>query len=412
LNDLTDDQTQQVAKDISAQANTTNSTPNNPVPPTETPNNDTAVIETQTTQDLDLAKPAAAPADPVAPTVPVAEPEPDSIVRPNKDESLDALQAPLKSAQNKNVPDFAVELENKPAAQNDPRVESVQPAATEPETRDVADDNKINVAHYDVGPRYAGELKPDEEVEDIQPPATSSIADLPGTNLPLSKPVSADNSAIKYASVAVIILMVAFSAGFFGYKYSGNVLKGASVMADEETSTSESAVDKADATTATTDKTTTTPTVDAQVTANWPIYSNTKYKYSVRYPDTWFGQNTSKADADTVSFTSFKPETTGTGALSGFKVEIVFQASQGKTVDSWIEANNTITGSKPSKTSSITIDGQKAVSQTFDSPLENISTYLVRNDKIMIITYYAPTDKFTEGQANYQKILDNIKFTN
>lgn len=334
-----------------------------------------------------------------------------------KDESLDVIQTPLKAAQRKNGPDFAVELEDKEAKQPENAEPEDQPNLDTNKPQDLPEENndhEINVQHYNIGPRFAGELKPDEEVEDIKPPATSSIADLPGANLPLQKPTIPDNTAIKYASVAIIILLVGFTAGFFGYRFGGNLLKGATIMADEETT----AADTTNATVKATDKVETTstdtlkPTADSLLATNWPIYTNTKYKYSVRYPDTWFGQNTSKTDAETVAFTSFKPETSGNGILSGFKVEIVFQASQNKTLNNWIEANNTITGAKASKTSEMTIDGIKAVSQTFDSPLENISTYLVKDDKIMIITYYAPPDKFTEGQSNYQKILDNIKFTN
>jgi len=183
--------------------------------------------------------------------------------------------------------------------------------------------------------------------------------------------------------VAILFLGVGFGGGFYGYKYIPKLKNMLSTSAD--TSTPQAS---------TTDTSTSLKT-----------YTNAKYTYSIQYPASW-SVSPDDPQAKTIQFTSYKPDTSGAGA--GLKVEIVFQDSNGKTLKSWVEANNVTSGIVATPTA-ITVDGQQAYQQKVNSDTKNVSTYVMKNNRVMAISYYASNSEFATGETTYDQMLQSIK---
>ena len=66
-------------------------------------------------------------------------------------------------------------------------------------------------------------------------------------------------------------------------------------------------------------------------------------------------------------------------------------------------------GAKVADTKKTTVDTKEASQQTFSEPIKSIGTYLVHNDKVMIITYFAAENDFDKGIAFYEDIISSIK---
>ena len=198
-------------------------------------------------------------------------------------------------------------------------------------------------------------------------------------------------------SVAIAFLIIGFSGGFFGYKYVPKFKNLISSSAD-------------------TSETDNSSQIGSPISANsepgdisaWPIYSNTTYKYSIKYPDTWYNQGANDPTSKTVLFSSFKPDESSTN-ISGYKVEIVFQDSNGKTLKDWIDANNVVSGASAQTPEKIQVSNQDAYQQQINGTNKNITAYISRTDKIMIITYYGPENTFATGKALYDKMISSIK---
>ena len=202
-------------------------------------------------------------------------------------------------------------------------------------------------------------------------------------------------------TVAIGFLLVGFLGGFLGFRYVPkfkNLISGTA----ETNSNSETA--------AQINNPASTNSQPGEVDS-WPIYSNTKYLYSIKYPDTWYNQGANDPTSKTVLFSSYKPDEAGSSSLSGFKVEIVLQDSNGKTLKDWIDANNVTAGNSAQTPKKIQVGGQDAYQQPINGINKNITTYISRTDKIMVVTYYGPENKFDEGKVLYDKMLDSIKLT-
>ncbi len=247
-------------------------------------------------------------------------------------------------------------------------------------------------------PQIAVDLEDDKGEERVANPIDTGQHDM-DHSIPPVKQTSNIRGTMIVAAVAALFLGVGFFGGFFGYKYSPKLAKLFSSSADTTASTTNSSDSS-------TPKSTSSTPSDI---ASWPIYSNTKYLYSIKYPDTWYSQGTGDAQSKTVQFTSYKSDTTGTASTDGFKVEIVFQDSNGKQLKDWVTANNTAAGTTSATPQEIQVDGKVAYQQTNTAVTKSISTYISRTSQIMIVTYYGPEAKFDEGKALYDKIIGTIK---
>lgn len=217
-----------------------------------------------------------------------------------------------------------------------------------------------------------------------------------------------NRAAAILTTATVIVLALSFGGGYFLSKNWSNLRGGLSSSADEDESptfnfSSEENKD-------TLKDTASTDTLKSNQTI-WPTYTNTKYFYSIKYPDTWYSQGTNNAQSASVQFLSEKPSTEGQGNLTGFKVEVVAQETGGKTLKEWIIASNTLGGVTADELTPIKIDTADGLQQTVSTPTKAINTYLLVGDKVIIISYYASQDQFLSGQTYYSQILSNFKLT-
>jgi len=227
-------------------------------------------------------------------------------------------------------------------------------------------------------------------------------------NFPPRKPILTANhnqGVIVTTLAMILVLVLGFGAGFGSY----HLLQQQTASADREnspktkTATPAKTIDTETSTPVAT-KTTTGPT------ANWSNYANTKYQYSLKYPDTWFSQNTNTAEASTVQFTSFRPDQALSGELvSGAKIEISFQETNGKTLANWIEANNASMNAKTESATNLTVGGEPAAQQTIIMPIKSVATYLLWRDKMMVVSYYAAEKDFIANQTIYDNIVKSIQ---
>ena len=189
------------------------------------------------------------------------------------------------------------------------------------------------------------------------------------------------------AVFAILALFLGAGGGFLGFRYWDN-LKTSAVTESSPTSTTQSP------------STSTSP----NDTSSWPTYSHTKYKFSLKYPTSW-ASSTTDPQAETIVFAENQESLSE--SPSGFRVEIVFQNANGKTLKSWVEANSVTTNeTKPIK--EVTVSGVTAYQQEQTNIRPAITTYLERPDKIMIVTLTAPPPKIGEAGSWYNSIINSI----
>lgn len=202
-------------------------------------------------------------------------------------------------------------------------------------------------------------------------------------NAPVPPIKASGGPAATIVVLALLALIFGAGGGFFGYRYWDRLKTSAST---ENTPT----------------PSTETPSLD---TAVWQIYTSTKDNFSIKYPNGWLASSTDP-QAEKITFASNKASLEG--APTEYKVEVVFQDSQGKTLKDWVTANSVaIAETKSAK--EVTVDGQTAYQQELSKNGQQIATYISRPDKVMIVTYSAASDKFGEGGDWYNKIINSIK---
>jgi len=214
-------------------------------------------------------------------------------------------------------------------------------------------------------------------------------------------PIRANDSnraVVVTTTVAIAVILAGFGAGFGGYK----MLQNQTAAADTAATTEPPKTIQTEGSTSTSPETTKT-------NVSWNSYANTKYSYSLKYPDTWYGQGTDSATANTIQLTSFKPSTSSTGGISeGYKVEIVFQDTNAKTLKDWVDAHNASMSAKVTTSKDIFVGNKAALEQTLSEPIQSMATYVIHNDKVMIISYYAAEKDFEKGLTTYEDILLGI----
>lgn len=216
-----------------------------------------------------------------------------------------------------------------------------------------------------------------------------------GLQPPIKQPKPHSSVAL-ITTIAILFLGLGFGSGFFGYKYVPKFQNMFGASADTDKATTPTTIDST--------------TIDTNIdTATWKPYTNTKYKYSINYPGNWLSDSLTDKEIKTIQFTSYKQDTGSTSA-DGYKVEITFQDSNGKTLKDWVSANNTISGTSgaPSKT---TVNSKEAYQQELNGVSKSISTYVLQNNLVMIISYYASDAKFSTGKPYYDQMIESIKFS-
>jgi len=216
-------------------------------------------------------------------------------------------------------------------------------------------------------------------------PNLANIAETPSPGSAPKPPIKAPSSAAGTITVlAILALIVGGFGGFFGFRYFDRLKTTASTLTSSSPGINQ---------TATTEK--------------GKTYSSTKYGFSLEYPSAWFA-STSSNQADEITFASNQESLSI--EPTGYKVNIVFQDTNGKTLKDWVEANSAATGnSKPVK--SISIAEKTAYQQDLDRNGPGVTTYLELKDKIMIVTYTAPAEMISEGGDFYNQIINSIKLS-
>ena len=208
--------------------------------------------------------------------------------------------------------------------------------------------------------------------------------------------------------ISMIVLVLGLGSGFFGYKYYPDLLKNNAISADTISQDNPAQIAPLiEISPSISPSVSASPSASGDLTSNWTNYNNDKYKYIIKFPDTWFGQNTDNTQADTATFTSIKPSTTTTA--DGYKVEISFQNTNSKLLKDWIADDNTIGGYGTPNLTLLKIDGKDAYQQTITASTKQINTYVFQANKVMIISYYAPTKTFDTGKVIYQNMINSIK---
>lgn len=306
---------------------------------------------------------------------------------------------------------------------SDETLQSQAQGAVVGDTKPTSDpDSGIDVQHYDVatsghdvatsedGTNSSASGLDEPIIKQVHNYADADEQSQPNTQQnPPFKPIKIhdDNHAVGIATtIAIIVLSLGFGGGYFGYNLSSGFLKNQMVSADEETSTPTPTMSISPEASPSASPSPST-SVSANPSDEWSIYKNTKYNFSVKYPDTWFGQGTNNEQSASVQLTSFKPSTTGSEIQNGYKVEVMFQDAKGKLLKDWIEANSAVTGST-SKLAELKIDGKDAYQQVIDSVGKSVNTYVFQADKIMVISYYAGATDFEKGKTIYQNIIESI----
>lgn len=193
--------------------------------------------------------------------------------------------------------------------------------------------------------------------------------------------------------VALVIAFVGFGGGFAAYRYLPGLTQKAATTADVATMPTDTNIQPPKSSKA-------LPSDISQ----WPLYTNTKYLYSVSYPDTWYSQNANNPETDAVRFTNYNPEEKDEGS----KIEIVMQNSNDQDLKTWVEANNITTNTNSAALSTVKVGTKEGYQQKTGY---QIKTYLLQAGKVMTVTLTSTATELTDSTALYQKVLDSLKLT-
>lgn len=215
-------------------------------------------------------------------------------------------------------------------------------------------------------------------------PNLSNISGAPSAGAGPKPPIKAPVSAAGTITIlAILALIVGGFGGFYGFRYFDRLKTSASTLASSS------------------------PDINQTATTEEKTYSSAKYDFSLKYPSNWFA-STSDTQADEIIVASNQESLASDP--TGYKVNIVFQDPNGKTLKEWVDANKSATGNtKPLK--SITVDGKTAYQQDLDRNGPGVATYIELKDKIMVVTYTAPAEMVGEGGDSYNQIVNSIKLS-
>lgn len=241
--------------------------------------------------------------------------------------------------------------------------------------------------------------KPEEKIEISRSDTVSQPKDMPVATSPQSSmpphippsehaspvpmpPIKASKGpAASIIAMTIGALILGGAGGFFGFRYFDRLKTSASV----ETSPTSTEV----------------ANVDPQL---WPTYSSAKFSFSLKYPTGW-PISTEDPQAETIVIA--KNQASLESEPTSFKIEIVFQNSNGQTLKSWVEANSAASSEKQTA-KEISVDSQTVYQQTIENQGPKVATYIDRGEKIMIITYSAPEEIFGQGGDWYNKLINSI----
>lgn len=199
-------------------------------------------------------------------------------------------------------------------------------------------------------------------------------------------PIKAPNPNTGLAVGIVIALVIGSASGFFGFRYFEKSKTSASTQPETQATSKTSSSSNPDVST-------------------WKSYTSELYQFSVKYPSDWQVDSTDP-QAETLTIASDKSSLEE--ELTGYKIEIVAQDSNGKTLKSWVEANTAAIG-ETKKAKEITVSGQTAFQQEQSNNGAKVVTYLERPSKVISVTYSATQDKFGEGGDWYNNLINSIQ---
>ncbi len=380
-----------------------------------------------------VGEPANAPTPPPTPppASPLAPPSPPADLNPSPPPPISPPPPPPKAPANENIgvgtPNIGIEKDLKTEDHQEDSVDSskdkaedfslVDPPKTDkpelkaeekeepkPEIPDLSsgsnpstdpDTNRIEVeltAPTPIKVKHYNEKEAPPQTIPVPPkPATPSFNPPPATTPPPAPtpPVKAPiRTSATLTAMTIVALILGSLGGFFGYRY----VDKAKIFANTET-------------TPTPTQTATTNQTGSLDTSLWPIYTSNLYDFTLKYPNGWFS-NSTDPQATSLAFASDKESLNGTSL--GYKIDLTFQDKQGKTLKDWVDANSVVIA-EPTKPKEITVSDQTAYQQEITKNGPQVVTYIDRGDKVMVVTYSAPADKFVAGGNFYNNLINSIK---
>lgn len=227
-------------------------------------------------------------------------------------------------------------------------------------------------------------------------PVLDPNKDLADAMFPPKKTRNTAKTVTTVIAIAIVFMAIGFAGGFLGFKYSPKLASLIKISADTD-NTAATAIDG---------QPTSTSATPGDVSV-WPIYSNTTYLYSLKYPDNWYSQNTDDPTASTVTLTNFAPQSKTNTEI---KVEITIQNAGTMDLKTWLDTQSTIT-QNVATLAKVTISDLDAYQQAVTGTNQSIATYIKQGSNVITVTYTADPGVFTDGQPIYNTILASIKLS-
>ena len=302
--------------------------------------------------------------------------------------------------------------EEKPVTPNPYKVPANDTNSKDSSIKDIFGQERANEDFYplEAKAKTVGESHIEVQQYDIPSKSTDdNQEDAKADSQPVHHQLNTSRSISIATTFSILILVLGFGGGFLSFQNWSKITSLINTSADEVV------VDTASKTPVVVPVTPAEIEKEAPIETvvdplkDWSSYTNTKFAYSVKFPDNWFGQNTTNAAADTISLTSVKPTSEEVQAQIGYKVEIRFQNSNSKLLPDWIKDNNTVGGYGAPKLTALKIDGKDAYQETITTITKFSETYVFQADKVMVVSYFAPEKDFDAGLKFYQDIIGSIK---
>jgi hypothetical protein len=146
-------------------------------------------------------------------------------------------------------------------------------------------------------------------------------------------------------------------------------------------------------------------------TKDWQSYNNTFYKYTLKYPKSWYQGPENKDDSWIVYFFNQEVEkVTEIDLVEGIKVELLVQGNpRNLTLDDWAKEGHVFSGD-PKSSKKIKVAGYDAIKEESDFDGMSITVYFFKDDSVYTISYSGAEADYNKYKGEFDTIIESLTF--
>lgn len=145
-------------------------------------------------------------------------------------------------------------------------------------------------------------------------------------------------------------------------------------------------------------------------TKDWQTYTNTQYKYTLKYPQGWYSAPTNTENSWVVYFSTYNPKDVAENVIPppGVKVEVLVQGNpRNLSLKEWVEEGHLFAG-QPKYTKEIKVDGLPAIREEIDYQGLMTNVYFFRGEDVVTISYSGKMPDYNDNMNLFDLIIKSF----